>query len=415
MARRALILVEGSRGNGHLYIQAARRLGLHPITLSADPTQYGYLAVEKAEAIRVDTDDFDALIRECSQLGASYDIAGITGFAGRDESKYVKVSKLCRHFDLPGPNPEPIEQCYDKFAQRQLLAQAGVPVPAYRLGRDVTDVEKAAEEIGLPVVLKPVAGSGSSGVRLCRNIDELAEHTTYLLSGEHNWRSSPRILIEEFARGPYYSIDTMGDEVIAIGTADFGPPPYFVAREYIFPAPLSDDQYRCIADVSLSCLRALGLDWGPANIELRWTKRGPVAIEVNPRLPGLTTPRLVQLAYGVDLITQHIKLVIGEEWDLRRRQVQVAAARFLIPESDGLLDWIKGDRRAAAEPGVAEVELYVKPKVAIVRKSDDRDPIGHVIATSPDRAQTETILERAAGLITWSITPLPTPVKREQP
>ncbi|MBB6414401.1 biotin carboxylase [Mesorhizobium sangaii] len=66
MARRALILVEATRSNGLLYIQAAQRLSLHPIALSADPVQYDYLEAEGVEAIRVDTDDLDALIRECS-------------------------------------------------------------------------------------------------------------------------------------------------------------------------------------------------------------------------------------------------------------------------------------------------------------------------------------------------------------
>ncbi|RWE49368.1 MAG: hypothetical protein EOS25_34155, partial [Mesorhizobium sp.] len=66
MARRALILVEGTRSNGVLYVKAAQRLGLHPITLSVDPAQYDYLAAEGSEAIRVDTGNLDALIGECS-------------------------------------------------------------------------------------------------------------------------------------------------------------------------------------------------------------------------------------------------------------------------------------------------------------------------------------------------------------
>ncbi|MGX9120989.1 ATP-grasp domain-containing protein, partial [Mesorhizobium sp. BHbsci] len=130
MAKRALILLEGTRSNGLLFVQAAHRLGLHPITLSADPARHGYLAAEGIETIRVDTDSLDALIRECSRLRATYDIAGITS---SDEVVYATVGKLCRHFDLPGPNPASIERCCDKFTQRQLLAEAGVPIPAYRL------------------------------------------------------------------------------------------------------------------------------------------------------------------------------------------------------------------------------------------------------------------------------------------
>ncbi|MFC0810485.1 hypothetical protein ACFHWW_34475, partial [Ensifer sp. P24N7] len=111
---------------------------------AADPGCYDYLAAENIEAIRVDTGNLNALIRECSRLRATYDIAGIT--VDLDESFYATAGKLCRHFDLPGPDPMSIERCCDKFTQRQLLAEAGVPVPAYRLAANVADVKNFAAE-----------------------------------------------------------------------------------------------------------------------------------------------------------------------------------------------------------------------------------------------------------------------------
>ncbi|GLS36947.1 hypothetical protein GCM10010869_25390 [Mesorhizobium tianshanense] len=205
----------------------------------------------------------------------------------------------------------------------------------------------------------------------------------------------------------------MGNEIIEMCATDFGPPPHFVIRECTYPALLRDDEHKRIADISLSCLQALGLGWGPTNIEFRWTKRGPVVIEVNPRLGGMPDPQLVQLAYGIDLVTEHIKLVIGEEWNLRKRHSHTAAARFLIPDRDGILDWIDGDTQAAAVPGVAEVKLNVEPKTPIVRKGDFRDWIGHVIAASPSLAETEGALQRAVDLIDWSITPFPAVENRD--
>ncbi|MER8716574.1 acetyl-CoA carboxylase biotin carboxylase subunit family protein [Mesorhizobium sp. M1295] len=402
MERRAFILVEGTKWDGLRYVQAAQRLGLHPITLSADPSRYDYLAAEGMQTIRVDTDNLDALIRECSRLGESYSIAGITSAA---ESVYATVGKLCRHFDLHGPNPASIERCCDKFTQRQLLAEAGIPIPSYRLAANAAEVQRAAAEIGLPVILKPTKGINSIGVRLCRNTDELAEHTIHLLGGKHTWRSSPRILVEEFAQGPLYSTDIMGNEAIGICAAEFGLLPYFVYRGFTHPAPLTDDENERIIDVSLSCMQALGLGWGPSFVEARWTKRGPVVIEVNPRLAGGPNSRLIQRAYGVDLVTEHIKLAIGEQWDLRKRYSHSAGVRFLIADRDGTLDWISGDSQAAAVPGVVEVELYVEPKTPIVRKGDYQDYIGHVIAASPSQTRTAAILERAVDLVSWSISP----------
>ncbi|MER8511133.1 acetyl-CoA carboxylase biotin carboxylase subunit family protein [Mesorhizobium sp. M0894] len=413
MAKRALIIVEGHRGIGLLFVEAAERLGLHPVILSTDPSQYDYLVSERIESIRVDTDNLDALIRETSRLCAKYEIAGITGFVGDDESLYVTVGKLCEHFHLSGPDPASVERCCDKFVQRQLLAEASVPIPAYRLAANATDVESSATAIGLPVIVKPAASNGSIGVRLCRNVYDLAEHVNHLLGGKHIWPSSPRILVEEFVEGPQYTVEIMGNEVIGIVAADYGPLPQFVYRQFTVPALLADDKHKRIADVSLSCLRALDLGWGPTNIELRWTSRGPVVIEVNPRLAGAPDPQLIQAAYGIDLITEHIKLVVGDEWDLRRKHSRIAAARILVAERDGILDWTGGHSRAAAIPGVAEVKLYVKPKTLIVRKGDSRDCIGYVIAVSSSFAETEAILQRAVELVEWSITPFQTTGEEE--
>ncbi|CDX53651.1 conserved hypothetical protein [Mesorhizobium plurifarium] len=403
MATKALILIEGDvTGNGLLYVQAARRLNFRAIILSADPAQYGCLSAEGIEAIRVDTWSIDALIYECSRLRAKYDIVGITC---AKEWVCATVAKLCQNFGFPGPNPASIEQCCNKFAQRQLLAEAGVPIPAYRIAANSAEVESAAREIGYPVILKPAVGNGSMGVRLCNSPEELAEHAAFLLSGKYVWRSSPRMLVEEFAQGPLYSAIMMGNEVIGIGTLDFGLPPYFVYHSSIYPAPLNDDEHERIADVSLSCLRPLGLGWGPTGIEFRWTRRGPVVIEVNPRLGGSPDPQMIKLAYGVDLITEHIKLVIGDECDLRRRHSHTAAARYLVPDRDGTLDWIAGDSQAAAVSGVAEVKFYAQPKTPIVRKGDYRDCLGHVIAASPNLEEGKAILQHAVSLIKWSITP----------
>ncbi|ESY87269.1 hypothetical protein X741_32480 [Mesorhizobium sp. LNHC229A00] len=201
----------------------------------------------------------------------------------------------------------------------------------------------------------------------------------------------------------------MGNELIGFGTAEYGPPPHFVFRQLTFPAQLTDEQHECFANVSLSCLRALGLGWGPTNIELRWTGRGPVVIEVNPRLAAAPEPQLLQLAYGVHLITEHIKLVIGDEWNLRKTHSNTAAAQSLFPDLDGTLDYIDGEHLAAAVSGVAEVKFHVEPETPIVRKGDFQDRIGYVIAASPSLAETEAILQRAVDLINWSITPFPPP------
>ncbi|TIL83341.1 MAG: ATP-grasp domain-containing protein [Mesorhizobium sp.] len=407
MLSKALILVEGDRGNGPLCVQAAERLGLHPITLAVDPARYGYVASGSVEAITVDTANIDALIRECYGLRTRYHIAGITGFASEDVLVSATVGKLCRHFGLPGPSPVSIEQCSDKFSQRQLLSEAGVSVPAYHVASNGMEAESFASEIGLPVVVKLALGSGSTHAKLCRNREELAGHTATLLGVKQTARTAQRVLVEDFIQGPQYNVNMIGSELIGVAMVEFYQWPSFICREWTYPAVLTDHEYEKVSDVSLTCLHALRLGWGPTNIKLRLTKHGPVVIGVRPHLPASPAPELIQLAYGVDLITEHIKLVTGAQRSLRRSPTETAAARFLISDRDGTFNWMDGDTRAAAISGVSEVEWYIEPKARIARKGDCRDRIGHVIAVSPSHAQTRIILQRAADLIDWSITRSP--------
>ena len=140
------------RPSGLVFIQLPWRL----IQLSTT------LAGEGSEAISVDTNDLEALIRECSRLRVTNDIVSITGFPGLQRVALCDSWQALPHFVLPAPDSASIEQCCDKFVQRRLLAQAGVPMPASRLAANARDVEGAAAEIGLPVIVKPAVGSGSS-------------------------------------------------------------------------------------------------------------------------------------------------------------------------------------------------------------------------------------------------------------
>ncbi|RUY02290.1 ATP-grasp domain-containing protein [Mesorhizobium sp. M2A.F.Ca.ET.040.01.1.1] len=402
MTRGALILLDASKKcNSSLYVYAARCLGLRPTILSAHSIGHEHLAAEGVEVVTVDTSNLEILIRECSRL---HDIVGISA-AGHTNDSYRMASKLCQHFRLPGPDTASIERCCDKLVQRQFLADAGVPVIACRMAADAKEVESAAEEIGLPVIVRPYAGIGSTGKKLCRTVHELAEHTTYLLNGKYTWWSSPRILVEERVEGLRYSVHAIGDEIIGIGAADWGTPPDFVYGELSYPALLTNDQYERIVDICLTGLDALGLGWGPTSIECLWTKWGPVVVEVNPGIAGTAAPRLVKLAYGIDLITAQIGLAVGQECHLPRRQSRAAIIRHLVADGDGTLEWIIGGSLAASLPGVDEVKFNVEPDSLIVRRGDHQDYIGHIIAASSSLDETETIIRRAVGLISWSIKP----------
>ncbi|WP_155414597.1 hypothetical protein [Neorhizobium galegae] len=81
-----------------------------------------------------------------------------------------------------------------------MLKNAGLLAPAYELVHNVPPAVEAAIRIGFPVIVKPVVGSGSTGVRLCLDGRDVGEQVPHLLwsGGEGTARD---ILIEEFIVG----------------------------------------------------------------------------------------------------------------------------------------------------------------------------------------------------------------------
>jgi len=66
-------------------------------------------------------------------------------------------------------SPETVRRANDKAECYRLLAEAGVPVPAFRRVRGRDEFERAARELGYPehaVCFKPVTSSGSRGFRI---------------------------------------------------------------------------------------------------------------------------------------------------------------------------------------------------------------------------------------------------------
>jgi biotin carboxylase len=264
-------------------------------------------------------------------------------------------------------------------------------VPAFRVVGHADAAATAAREIGLPVVVKPVAGSGSVGVRLCATAEEVSAAAAALLESgvdERGAAREPRVLVEEFAVGPEYSVETIGGAVVGVTGKHLGDAPYFVETGHDFPAPLAAGDRAALAGAALRAQVALGLGWGAAHTELRLTARGPVLIEVNPRLAGGMITTVVAEATGVDLVDCCVALACGQPPELTPTRSRAASIRFLVADSPGTVTGVRGVAEAEHMPGVRSVSLSVAPGSGIAELTRSfRDRLGHVIAVGADAAE----------------------------
>ncbi|MFN9917855.1 MAG: acetate--CoA ligase family protein, partial [Pirellulaceae bacterium] len=100
----------------------------------------------------------------------------------------------------------------DKQLTRSILAAIGVNVPLGRLVADRDDAWQAAQEIGLPVAVKPANANHARGVSLELNDREaiLAAYDWACTDGQ-----TDKIMVEQFIVGDHHRVLVVGDRMVA--------------------------------------------------------------------------------------------------------------------------------------------------------------------------------------------------------
>jgi len=98
----------------------------------------------------------------------------------------------------------------DKDLTKQLLAAAGVPVPEGRAVASAEDAWDAAEDIGLPVAVKPSDGNHARGVSL--NLKTRDEVMSAFTAAQ---QEGSEVLVERFIPGQEHRLLVVGGKVVA--------------------------------------------------------------------------------------------------------------------------------------------------------------------------------------------------------
>ena len=216
-----------------------------------------------------------------------------------------------------------------------------------------------------------------------------------------------RSLSGGYLDGAEYSVETFNDHVMGVTAKRLGPEPHFVETGHDFPAPLSTGDRAAIGDAVDTALRALGLGWGAAHVEVRFTSSGPRIVEINPRLAGGMIPRMVQEATGVDLVSCVVARAAGLQTVWRVWRDRAASIRFLVAHHSGLLTAIHGAEEAATLPGVVEVGVLARVGYHIELRRSFQDRLAYVIAVADDGGSAATAAEAGVQILEAEIVSSP--------
>ena len=250
-----------------------------------------------------------------------------------------------------------------------------------------------------PVVLKPLASTGSDAVRACRNEEE-ATRAFEAIIGHRNvlGQRNEAVLVQEYLVGTEYVIDTVSWEgqhrlagVWRYLQNDSGPAPigYDAMQLLEGEGELQDG----LLEYTRRVLDALEIRYGPAHCELMWVKGEPILVEVAARLNGGVNcwinrlcSGLCQLDLTVEAYTDPGRFLegLGRRYRLEKHVINV----FLKSPASGVLKAVP--RRGELEALVTHYDSRVsaRPGRPVPRVA------GIVTLLHEDRTLVEADLER---------------------
>ncbi len=326
--------------------------------------------------------DVDGIVDLLGPLG----LDGIITFV---DVSQILCADIASHLGLRANQRLTAERLSDKFAQREALQSANVPVPRFAsISPDATpadagEIERAA---GLPAVAKPRRGSGSRDTFLIEDTGDLLEllelerSEPFILEGFLEDRPSPGPMLGAHMVSVESAV-VSGHVLNLMVTGRFPLDAPFRETGSFLPSDLNQDDTAQVLALATMAAEALGVTHGMLHTEIKMTPEGPRIIEVNGRIGG-GIPRMMERIGGPDLLRVALKIAVGtqKEADLEGDAEPNAVAFFRWihgPNRLLHLESVTGIDEVGQLPGVAEVRLNREPGGLV----DPRDGgAGHVVA-----------------------------------
>ncbi|NOQ16116.1 MAG: D-alanine--D-alanine ligase [Methyloprofundus sp.] len=184
----------------------------------------------------------------------------------------------------------------DKLRTKLCWQGAGLLTPQWFVLKSEQDVERCAEALSFPVIVKPAQEGSSLGMSRAENKDEL------LLAWQEAAKYQCDVYAEAWVLGKEYTVGILAGKalpVIRLETPhvfyDFDAKYRANTTQYHCPAGLSDQAETALANLALQACEVVGVTgWGRVDLfidEQGWSQ----LIEVNT-VPGMTDHSLVPMA-----------------------------------------------------------------------------------------------------------------------
>ena len=281
--------------------------------------------------------DLDALLDVAARSGADAFHPGTGVLAESPEA-----ARRVREAGLTwiGADPESLELLGDEIAARGVAEQAGVPLVVASSGPVATGAQVVAfaQRHGLPVALKAATGSGTTGLRVVRRLDEIGDLLEAVVQEAVRATGRGECLVEQYLDRPrHVEVQLVGDadgRVVVVGTREASVQRRHRPLVVEAPAPfLTPEQHRAVTAGARDVAVAAGLR-GLCTVEFLVAQSGVASfLEASPCLTDRAAA--TEEATGVDLVRQQLLVAQGLPLDLDATpHVDACAIDWLVVAED---------------------------------------------------------------------------------
>lgn len=318
------------------------------------------------------------------------ELGGVDRLLGPLEELQVPLAVVREQLGIPGIDVATARNFRDKDRMKNVMAEKGLPCARHRLVETADEARRFVADIGLPVVAKPPAGSGTRNTFRLNDPQQVEDWLQWSPPA-----AEQPTLLEEFVRGEEHAFDCVfvRGKPVWWNITRYYPTPLAVMENpwiqwaVILPQDISGPEYEAIRQAGPAAIATLGLQTGLVHME--WFRRpdGSIAIsEAAVRPPGAQFSTLISYAHDFDLYAAWGRLMTYEEFVPPTRKFAVGAA-YLRGQGRGKVVAITGldEAQAIAAGTVVEVQL---PKEG-QSPSGHYEGEGYVIVRHPDTSRVE--------------------------
>lgn len=248
---------------------------------------------------------------------------------------YASVAaRVSNRLGVPGPDAEAVSNCVSKKYQEVILNHLGCRLgSSHHFSLNDELYYSRFENFIFPVVVKPVEGSASHGIRKCQTPEDILDHMHFL---EKKYKANPEIIpagdiiIEDFINGAEYCIEIFDGQFVGIVTKKKNAGDLFIERGYTSEVDLSQKTINNIITLCERVVARMNICWGPVHIDCIIEHDKIHIVEVNPRIAGSFITDIIRDAWGFDMIDALLNKIIGSDITLPKKANPVGFAQVLF-------------------------------------------------------------------------------------